>query len=144
MELTQSQQRMLSEYRQIIYNKQLDEIDRRAQKALAAEYPNESKKTCMLKIRVIDARKPGQKSAIVSVWRPNETNLQMLREGQFCEMKCATVSGSRFDELEISTTPRTIFQMQSGLDILPEHLHWSRIFTPIGDIRPLAFCASVQ
>lgn len=92
----------------------------------------------MLKIRVTDAKRPGEKTALVSIWSPSECLTSTIREGQSFEMLDTIASGLRWTELQITAGQRSCFRSITCAT-LPEHEHLARVYSPIATIEPETF-----
>ena len=81
MEMTSEQKRLVSNYQTKMYERRMDEITSRVKDRMSKQ-PN-SNVTPMLKVRVVDASRPSEKAALISLWSPSEEAMLVLKENHF-------------------------------------------------------------
>lgn len=137
MDLSSTQKQMARDFYEKLYERKMDEISRRVTEKLHT-LSNQPKITSLLKFRVIDARHPTAKTAIISIWNPSEFHESNIREGKFIEISNASASGLQRSDVQISAGRNTIFK-EVFSTVQDQHRQMERKLTLISEIDPKMF-----
>lgn len=140
MELSSTQQKMVSEFYTKIYNEKMDEISCRVKDRLNLT-ELKPKSTPLLKIRIIDARQPmANKSAMLCIWSANELHHEIM-ENRFYDIINSSASGIRVKDLQITANRSTIFRetLSSSIQTQEIHLELQRTCSDITEVTSKDF-----
>lgn len=99
--MTSTQKQQLSDFQAKQIDVRNELINQRVRERISADATNHRKINQLLKVKVIDAARPTT-TAMLSVWSPTESLVEMLRENQLVQLCNASASGIRYNELQIS------------------------------------------
>lgn len=129
-ELSDTQKRMISDFREKIFAEKTAEISRRTKEKISEEKTDSRP---LIRIRVVDAVS-AQQSALVTIWNVFENDLS-LKENRFMEITNLLASGCRGRDLLLSTTKRTAFRsIDSMKSTLTTHNSVQRRCMPLAEI----------
>lgn len=106
MTVTQKQQLRAFQAKQLDIRSEI--INQRVREKISADSTNR-KLNQLLKVKVIDAARPTI-TAMLSVWSPHESLVEMLRESHCVQLCNASASGIRYSELQLSAGRNSKFQ----------------------------------
>jgi breast cancer 2 susceptibility protein len=130
-ELTDSQKKLVEEYQASVQAIRDADISDRVKVKLKEVHELERQVCPLLKVRICDATAPG-KSMILSIWRPSEEVIGMMREGNIVRMSSVSANTSRYNEIQISAGKMSRFEViNTQLDRFPLNLAAKRQLTPI-------------
>ncbi|GLG98706.1 uncharacterized protein GBIM_05307, partial [Gryllus bimaculatus] len=106
--LTEEQQNAVREFQQGYRDQLTRELQSRIQQQLGEEKSTSRNVVCVLKIRCLDVKtRDSSKTALLSVWRPSEEAVNLLKEGCMVKLFSVTAHGNRMGSLQLSTGRQT-------------------------------------
>lgn len=106
--MTTAQKQQLRDFQTKQIDLRTDLINQRVRERISAD-ATKRKVSQLLKVKVINAAQPTI-TAMLSVWSPHESLVEMLRENQVVQLCNASASGIRYSELHISAGRNSKFQ----------------------------------
>ncbi|XP_055609545.1 breast cancer type 2 susceptibility protein homolog [Uranotaenia lowii] len=136
-ELSTTQREAVMNYQQHKQEEIRNEINRRVKERMAGQNGLKRKVAALLKVRVMDARKP-EKVLLLSIWRPPEYLSDIIQEKKFLKIHNATANGTRNGEIQLTTGKNSSFSMLSPTKYeLP--VDQTRKLTKISEIDVFSF-----
>ncbi|XP_065092081.1 breast cancer type 2 susceptibility protein homolog [Ochlerotatus camptorhynchus] len=136
VELSATQREVIMDHQRRKQEECLQEVNRRVKERMNCQV-SKRKVSSLLKVRVVDARKP-EKVLLLSIWRPPEDLCEMLLEQKAFEIRNATANGTRNGEVQLTTGKNSSFQpLSRQFCELPGQL--LRQLTRIADIEFSSF-----
>ncbi|XP_041971185.1 breast cancer type 2 susceptibility protein-like isoform X2 [Aricia agestis] len=115
--LTYSQSKILQDYIDKRREVSLQDLQSKVQSLLKKRGLNVTRNVvAMLKIRVADVYKQNVTKGVITVWRPHESLLHLLREGTWLDIHNVVPTAVRYSEIQISAGKQSMFRKTSKVD----------------------------
>lgn len=136
--MTTLQKQLLYDYQAKVAALRADEISSRVREKLSLDNKSKINVTPMLKLKVIDANVP-DRTATLSIWKPSESVVEMLKERSTIEVINASASGIRYNEIQLSAGKYTMFKNVDLKLISPRVESLLRRTIPLAEINKPEF-----
>ncbi|XP_055529960.1 breast cancer type 2 susceptibility protein homolog [Wyeomyia smithii] len=109
-DLTVTQHATVIEHQRRQQEELSNEINRRVRERIGNQTVTNRKVSPLLKIRIMDCRKP-EKVLLLSIWRPPDDIGEIMQEGKSVEILNATANGTRNGEVQLTTGKNSTYRM---------------------------------
>ncbi|CAH0712821.1 unnamed protein product, partial [Brenthis ino] len=110
--LTESQVHLLQEHASKKREKLIENLQKKIQDLVKKRGLNVNRNVVtLLKLRVADVKNENIIKAMITIWRPNECLIDLIKEGTWIEMYNVVPTAVRYSEIQISAGRQSIFKM---------------------------------